>query len=140
MKNAKLELVGLCGINCSKCDVYLACISNDKKKLEQIANEASFMTKERITIEDIWCLGCQNPKSKHREYLKIECILHKCATEKNVINCGHCAFYPCIKIQTHYKDFSMHPERAIDKMERKMKSLGGDCSNIDLWLKKTNKF
>ncbi|MCP4762966.1 MAG: DUF3795 domain-containing protein [archaeon] len=139
MKENKINLVGYCGNNCSKCNVYQASITSDNKIKKKKIEEIEFLKGGKIDPDQLFCLGCRHPDSKHRKYLNIECNILKCAKEKEQITCGHCSFYPCNKTLTHFSKFSAKPKRNIVKAGIKMRKLGENAENIDKWLKKQKK-
>lgn len=135
----KLQLVGFCGNNCTKCDLYKITVKNDKKALKNLIEETEFFTGKKIKAEDICCYGCRDPKSKHRQHLDIVCIIHECATKKDVISCAHCSFFPCTKFRSQTSKFSVKPAKATRKVRKKLAKLGENAENIDKWLKKQKK-
>lgn len=138
-RDEKLRLVGYCGNNCSKCEVYRITAKDDKKALKNLIGETEYLTGKKIKKEDICCYGCRHPKSAHREHLNIVCIIHECASKKDVISCAHCNFFPCTKFESQMAKFSIKPKKAIHKAEKKLLKLGENAERIDKWLKKRKK-
>lgn len=138
-KTDKFDLVGYCGNNCTKCDIYIATISNDNRIREKIIKETEFYTGEKIIANQVYCLGCRNPNSNHREHLGIICYIHECANDKKPISCAHCNYFACTKIEKHFNQFSLKPAKNIIKAGKKLKRLGEYGENIDNWIKKEKK-
>ena len=135
----KLNLVGYCGINCSKCEIYIASTNNDEKVKQKLVEDIKYFTGLDIKSQEFNCLGCRHPKSKHKEFMGINCELYKCASKKDPISCGHCSFYPCKKIKVHFKKFSLKPLKAIRKSQKKLLKIGNELENLDKWIKKEKK-
>lgn len=138
-KADKFDVVGYCGNNCTKCDIYIATTTDDKKIREKIIQETEFYTGEKINGDQVYCLGCRNPKSNHREHLGIICYIHECAEEKKPISCAHCSYFACTKIEKHFNQFSLKPAKNIIKAGKKLKRLGEYGENLEDWLKKEKK-
>ena len=90
-----MQLLGICGDDCSLCSRYTATQSNDKEQLQKIAflwYKIGFRDK-LVSEEEITCHGCQSAKECAFEELK------NCANNKKINNCGECSTYPCRAIQ-----------------------------------------
>lgn len=137
----KLELVGYCGNNCKKCQIYIATINNDEKLKRKIVERAEYYTGMRCDTDKIRCYGCRNPKSLRRKYLGINyCAIRECGTKKDVLSCGHCAFFPCRTFLKFLSEYSLKPENILKKIKKKFLRLGEYCENIDRWLVKEKKY
>ena len=93
-----MEKFGYCGLNCEKCDAFIATISNDQSLKEKTAELWSKLNNVKITPDQISCEGCKNNGIK-TEYCSNLCEIRKCAIEKNKANCGRCIdLYKCSKL------------------------------------------
>ena len=96
------KLIAYCGLECSECGAYIAYKNNDQALREKTAAEWSKMHGFNFTPEMINCSSCQGD-GVHIGYCS-ECEIRKCASEKNVINCGACSdFETCKTINDFFK-------------------------------------
>jgi hypothetical protein len=87
-------LIAACGLDCAKCDAYIATQTNDMAALAAIAEK---WTKEYnapgLTAENVQCDGCmfEGRKIGHCS----ECKIRLCAIERGVPNCAACPDFAC---------------------------------------------
>lgn len=86
MKN---ELIAYCGIDCSKCDAYIATTTNDQTLLAKTAAYWSKLNGVTITPEDLRCEGCRTSGVKTM-YCSSLCKIKQCAISKQYETCGNC--------------------------------------------------
>jgi hypothetical protein len=94
------NLIGSCGIDCSKCDAYLATRNNNDEQRQTTAENWSKMFNATLQAKDINCLGC------HSEVVFghcNQCDIRKCNTDKAQENCSTCDSYSCDKISEFHK-------------------------------------
>ena len=84
------ELMGFCGIDCEKCDVYIATKNKDEKLREKTAKLWSELNNATITPEMLYCEGCKS-NGKKCYYCSDLCEISKCAKQKQFENCGMCS-------------------------------------------------
>jgi len=89
------EMIACCGLNCAKCEAYLATQAKDQAALEEIAARwrAEYNAPD-ITAAAVACNGCiasEGPWCGHCA----ECEIRACANQHGVVNCGACTEYPC---------------------------------------------
>lgn len=90
------RIVACCGIECDKCDAYLATKNNDDELRRTTAENWSKMFNANIEAKDINCLGCSSEVLfSHCN----ECNIRKCNVEKSQENCSRCSDYSCDKIK-----------------------------------------
>lgn len=82
--------IACCGLDCEKCDAYLATIHNDDALREKTATLWSELNHAPITPEMIHCLGCRQDGVK-TPYCADMCAIRKCALKKGFATCGDCA-------------------------------------------------
>ena len=83
------KMIAYCGLDCEKCDAYLATIHNDQALREKTAKLWSEWNHVTILPEHISCEGCRvdGVKSVYCESL---CGIRQCALKKGVETCGDC--------------------------------------------------
>ncbi len=83
------EMIGCCGLDCERCDAYVATITNDDVLREKTAQLWSEMNHASITKDMINCMGCRvaGPKTPYCESL---CEIRKCVQRKGFESCGDC--------------------------------------------------
>lgn len=84
------KLIAFCGLNCRKCDAYVATVNNDRALREKTARLWSELNHVLITPEQINCEGCRADGAK-TVFCSELCEIRKCAVEKGVATCGDCA-------------------------------------------------
>lgn len=82
-------MIAYCGLNCVKCDAYLATVNNDQALREKTAKLWSELNQTLIQPEDINCEGCR-ADGKKTVYCENLCGIRHCAMEKGVRTCGDC--------------------------------------------------
>lgn len=95
-------MIAYCGLDCSKCEAYLATQADDNGKRAETAKEWSERYKADIKPEHINCDGCHG-KGKKFFYCSDMCELRKCGVEKDVENCAECDMYMCDKLAEFVK-------------------------------------
>jgi hypothetical protein len=87
------QLIAFCGLDCSKCDAYLATQSNDDAAKERVlAQWRTQFNLSDVTLAAVTCDGCITPNGRLGGYCK-ECPIRACGTTHQVANCAHCAEY-----------------------------------------------
>ena len=84
------KMIAYCGLDCEKCDAYLATINNDQALREKTAKQWSEQNHADIRPEYINCEGCRADGAKF-VYCESMCGIRKCALQKGVTTCGDCA-------------------------------------------------
>jgi hypothetical protein len=85
------ELIAVCGLDCSACDIYTAA-SNHSIAVDF----ADWLKAERhieVKPEDVCCLGCRGSREKH---WSPDCWILECCVDKKGLNyCFECQEFPC---------------------------------------------
>jgi len=91
-------MIAYCGINCSKCDSYLATQSENDEELVRVAGKLSKLYRTDVKPEYVICDGCRAGKrlSFHCRNL---CKMRKCCVEEEYNYCIECADFPCKELQ-----------------------------------------
>ena len=85
MKN----MISYCGIDCEKCDAYIATSNNDQALREKTARLWSELNHATILPEHINCDGCRADGRK-TVFCESLCRIRQCALKKEVATCGDC--------------------------------------------------
>lgn len=83
------KMIAYCGLDCEKCDAYLATIHNDQVLREKTAKKWTKLNDVLILPEHINCEGCRVNGVK-TVYCNNFCPIRQCAMEKGVTTCGDC--------------------------------------------------
>ena len=83
-------MIACCGLDCEKCDAYLATIHDDQALREKTAKQWSEMNHVTILPEQINCEGCRANGIKF-VYCEQLCGIRQCALKKGFETCGDCA-------------------------------------------------
>lgn len=103
MKN----MIAYCGLDCEKCDAYLATINDDQALREKTAKQWAKLNNAPILPEHINCQGCRVEGIK-TVFCDSLCDIRQCALKKSVVTCGDC---PDMKeCQTIGEIISSNPE------------------------------
>ena len=86
-------MIAYCGLDCSKCNAYLATLENSDSKRQETAEQWSQMYRHNIKAEQINCDGCKSSGAKF--FHCNNCEIRQCCTSKDVENCAACESYIC---------------------------------------------
>lgn len=84
------DLIGYCGLDCEKCDAYIATINNDQSLRVKTAKLWSKLNNAPILPEHINCEGCRMNGAK-TVFCENLCIIRQCALKRGVSTCGDCS-------------------------------------------------
>ncbi len=82
-------MIAFCGLDCEKCDAYIATKNNDRALREKTAEKWSELNNAVILPEHINCEGCRADGVKTL-YCDSLCPIRKCAVGKGLETCGGC--------------------------------------------------
>jgi len=88
-----------CGVNCEKCNVYIATTTDDNELKEKVIKEWGELYKRTFSIDDIKCFGC---KSGVLFGLCALCDIRPCNEEKGTDSCEDCKVFPCDRMKRFY--------------------------------------
>lgn len=83
------QLIAYCGLDCEKCEAYIATQNNDNELRAKVAKNWSEMNHVEITPEMINCDGCRADGRK-TPFCDFMCEIKKCASGKKVETCKNC--------------------------------------------------
>lgn len=106
-----------CGINCEKCETFIATKNNDDTMRKEIAKKWSKMYNADIKPEHIHCTGCKGDGIKFH-HCENTCQIRKCAIPKNIENCTQCDEYVCDKLKEMFK-MAPELEQNLKELEQK---------------------
>ena len=84
------NMIAYCGLDCEKCDAYIATKNNDQALREKTAKLWSELNNVTILPEHINCEGCRTNGVK-TYYCDTLCAIRQCAMKKSVSTCGDCS-------------------------------------------------
>ena len=83
------DMIAYCGLDCEKCDAYLATLNDDQALREKTAKLWAKLNNAPIRPEHINCEGCRVDGVK-TVYCDSLCAIRQCALNKEVAKCGDC--------------------------------------------------
>ena len=83
------DMIGYCGLDCEKCDAYLATIHDDQALREKTAKLWAKLNNAPILPEHLNCEGCRVGGAK-TVYCESLCAIRQCALKKGMATCGGC--------------------------------------------------
>ncbi len=83
-------MIGYCGLDCEKCDAYIATVNDDQALREKTAKLWAELNNAPILPEHINCEGCRANGAK-TVFCEHICEIRKCALKKGVPTCGDCS-------------------------------------------------
>ena len=83
-------MIAYCGLDCEKCDAFIATKNNDQALREKTAKLWSELNNVTILPEHINCEGCRTNGVK-TYYCDTLCAIRQCAMKKSVSTCSDCA-------------------------------------------------
>jgi hypothetical protein len=99
------KFIACCGLNCEKCDAYIATIQNSDELRKQTAEKwQNMFNAPEIKIESINCTGCRGEGVKFAHCY--ECKVKICANSKGFETCGECESLQNCKIVSMIHEYS----------------------------------
>lgn len=83
------DMIAFCGLDCEKCDAYLATVNDDQALRERTAKLWAELNNAPILPEHINCEGCRADGRK-TVYCDSLCPIRQCALKKGAATCGDC--------------------------------------------------
>lgn len=83
------KLIGYCGLDCEKCDAYIATKNDDQMLREKTAKLWAELNNAPILPEHINCQGCRVEGVKTL-FCDSMCAVRQCALKKGIATCGDC--------------------------------------------------
>ena len=83
------QMIAFCGLDCEKCNAYIATKNDDEALREQTAKLWSELNNAPILPEHINCDGCR-VNGRKTIFCENLCGIRQCALRKGVATCGDC--------------------------------------------------
>ena len=83
------KMIAFCGLDCEKCDAYIATKNDDQALREKTAKLWSELNNAPILPEHINCEGCR-VDGKKTVFCESLCQIRQCALKEGVKTCGDC--------------------------------------------------
>lgn len=84
------KMIAYCGLDCEKCDAYLATVNDDQGLRERTAKLWAELNGAPILPEHINCQGCRVEGVK-TIFCSSLCGIRQCALKKSAMTCGDCS-------------------------------------------------
>ncbi len=112
------KLIAMCGLDCSKCDAYIAYQTGDDELRERAAKEWTVKYGKPgnppLKPEEINCAGCtsEGPYYEHCNF----CNIRKCGLEKKFATCLECKDYSCEEL-AKFHEHAQDAKQNLDKIK-----------------------
>jgi hypothetical protein len=94
------KMIAYCGIDCGKCEAFIAKKENNNEIREKYAKELSERFDIEVLPETVNCDGCPS-SGEHMGYCSM-CDIRSCCNDKGIENCALCDDYVCEKLEKVY--------------------------------------
>lgn len=111
-------MIAYCGLDCSKCEGYLATQSDDEERKAKVAKKWSEQYNADIRPEHINCDGCRQDGKKFF-YCSDMCKIRKCCIERALENCAGCKDYMCDDLKG-FVDFAPEIGELLKKLRAQL--------------------
>ena len=102
----KDSMIAPCGIDCSKCSIFIA--ANDPEAAKRLAEEWRAGIQKDAKPEWFKCQGCRGDRSLR---WSPDCELEECCTvEKGLKLCSECDEFPCPLLREWAAQYDHHRE------------------------------
>ena len=95
-------MIAFCGLDCSKCDAFIATANDDDVLRAKVAKEWTEAFNTQVTPKEINCTGCHSTGVKVH-YCESMCEVRKCATGRTIETCAECNEFPCPHLSPVFK-------------------------------------
>ncbi len=110
-------LIAACGLDCSKCDAYIATQANDQAALEQIAAKWRVdYNAPDIAANNILCDGCMTG-GRTIGHCAV-CKIRLCAVERGFETCADCPDYACEPLTEFFKMLPPTAKATLDSLHK----------------------
>jgi hypothetical protein len=90
-------LIACCGLDCEKCDAFIATATNDDALRTATAEKWSKAFNAPLKPADINCTGCRSTGVK-LGYCEHMCEIRNCALGRGFATCADCPDFSCKKL------------------------------------------
>lgn len=111
------RLIAICGLDCEKCDAYIATKNDDQELREKTARLWSALNHASILPEHIHCEGCRMNGVKTL-FCSSLCEIRKCAVAKGFETCASCSESDvCPKVNAIWQNNPQAKENLLNKIK-----------------------
>lgn len=109
-------MIAHCGLDCAKCEGYIATQAEDEVALARVAAQWSAQFDADIRAEQVRCDGCRQEgrKSAHCDGM---CEIRKCCLRQGFATCIECRDFPC-EDEAFVLKHAPHARVNLDKMRK----------------------
>jgi hypothetical protein len=109
--------LSICGLNCAKCEIYLASHGDETLRLKLLN---WFKKNIDSSIEDISCEKCRGPTN---HCWSGDCKMRSCAIKRGLEYCFECPDFVCEYVEEFASEGMEHHKRTVENM-KKAKEIG----------------
>ena len=106
-------MIAYCGIDCSKCESYLATRSGKDDDIVRVAKKLSERYRSDVKPEYVICDGCKVGE-RHSFFCTNSCKMRQCCITREFNSCIECEDFPCKELQFELE----HNPEAIDNLKK----------------------
>jgi hypothetical protein len=107
-----MKMIAHCGLDCAKCEGYIATQADDEQALARVAGKWSTQFDVVVSPEEVICDGCRMEGRKSRHCGSM-CEIRRCCLGKGFATCIACGEFPCDE-----EDFVLrHAPQARENLE-----------------------
>jgi hypothetical protein len=110
-------MIAYCGIDCEKCEAFIATVNNDDELRAKVAKQWSKTYQTDFKPEQINCTGCTSDGVKF-SYCERLCKIRHCAAPRNIKTCADCDMYPCEDLGDVFR-FAPDAKKLLDSLKSK---------------------
>ena len=111
------RLIAICGLDCEKCDAYIATKNDDQELREKTARLWSALNQASILPEHIHCEGCRMNGIKTL-FCSSLCEIRKCAVAKGFETCASCSESDaCPKVNAIWQNNPQAKENLLNQIK-----------------------
>jgi len=104
------SIVAPCGLDCVKCDAYVATQKDDRAALAAVAEKWSKQFHAAFTADAVRCDGCHATTGVQIGHCA-ECNVRLCAVGRGYRTCAECGDFGCEKVQWFFSNVPGTRER-----------------------------
>jgi hypothetical protein len=109
-------MLGCCGLDCTKCDAFIATANKDDALRAKVAEEWTKAYQTPIAPENVNCTGCHSNGAKIY-YCEHQCAVRKCVLSRKLENCAPCQDYPCEHLAPILK-MAPHAKQILESLRK----------------------
>ena len=110
------KMIAFCGLTCSECPAFVAKRTDDNELRKKTVEDWS-SPEFPLNPEDINCDGCVTGVDVFKHCTM--CEVRKCATDKGVKTCAHCAEYSCDTLEGLWELLQVpHAKETLDGIKK----------------------